>query len=515
MKVIPQPAKFELADGRFCLNADTRILVASGTTKGRRIASQLTEIIQPATGFDLQIQTADSRRQADNSILLTTDKAPARLGKEGYQLVVKADSILIRACKPAGLFYGVQTLRQLLPEKIECNEQAGGTWNVPCCSIEDVPRFGWRGMHFDVCRHFFGIEHVKKYIDFLAMHKMNVLHWHLTEDQGWRIEIKKYPKLNDISAWRQGTDMHYWQRKGDRKKHGGIFTHEDVREVVAYAAERFITVVPEIEMPGHAQAAVAAYPELSCTGGPHKVWTGWGVSKNVFCAGNEKVFRFLCDVIDEVVELFPGKYIHIGGDECPKDRWKECPKCQKRIADEGLADEHELQSYFISRMAEYIASHNRKVIGWDEILEGGLAKGAAVMSWRGTAGGIKAAKMKHDVVMTPNPITYFDMKPEPFEDPGDLPGREGFTSLKTVYDLELTTGVPREFRKYVMGGQGCLWTEYVNNQAEVEYMLLPRLSALSEVVWSPQRKRDWKDFQKRLRSFKKRLDVMGVNYCKK
>ncbi|GAB3821660.1 family 20 glycosylhydrolase [Pontibacter rugosus] len=387
---------------------------------------------------------------------------------------------------------------------------------LPAVSITDKPRYEWRGMHLDVVRHFFPVEFVKQYIDYLAMHKLNTFHWHLTDDQGWRIEIKKYPKLTEVGAWRDSTLIgHYWDlpQTYDNTRHGGFYTQEQIKEVVKYAQERYITVVPEIEMPGHAVAALAAYPELSCSGGPFKVEGKWGIFKDVFCAGNEQTFAFLEDVLTEVIALFPSKYIHVGGDESPKDRWKACAKCQQRMAQEGLKNEHELQSYFVQRMEKFVNSKGRQIIGWDEILEGGLAPNAAVMSWRGTKGGIAAAKQKHYVVMTPGTHLYFDHYQGDRElEPTAI---HGYSPLSKVYAFEPTPAeLSKEEQQYVLGAQANLWTEYIPTEEHVEYMVMPRMAALSEVLWTQENQKNWDDFKQRMQRQYQRYDALGVKYAR-
>jgi hexosaminidase len=512
--IIPRPRRYERQDGGFVLDPDTKIFIVKGTAKGNTVGGYAVELVVRATGIKPTVSFIDDDRPRHNAILLTTRNAPRRLGAEGYRLEVKPRSILICAVKPVGLFYGLQSLRQLLPAEIERRPKQSRAWKVPCGLIEDSPRFSWRGMHLDVCRHFFGPESVKKYLDLLALHKMNVFHWHLTEDQGWRIEIRKYSKLTRVGAWRDGTCRHYPRGGKDTRRHGGYFTQDQVREIVAYAAERFITVVPEIEMPGHCRAAIAAYPELGCTERPCRVYTGLAGSIEAFCAGKDRVFDFLQDVLAEVMDLFPGRYLHIGGDEVNKKRWRACPKCQRRMRDEGLADEDALQSYFIARIAKYVHSQGRRIIGWGEILDGGLPPQAAVMTWQGVAAGIEAARMGHPVVIAPWPTLYFDTRPVRIPDYSG-PGLSWTTNLKTVYDFDPTDGFRPAEQRNILGAQGCLWTEFVNNQEELEYMLLPRLAAVAEMTWSPREARDWDDFSRRLRTYKKRLRTMGHNYCVK
>jgi hexosaminidase len=488
--VIPRPAEMKVTAGNFRLKDTTRILYEKGSVELARIANYLAERLRPATGIAMVVlEAAESAPQAD-TILLTTKGTDQGLGDEGYELTVSADSVILRAAQPAGVFYGTQTIRQLLPAEIESGKKVLTVeWTIPCVQIKDKPRFAWRGSLLDCCRHFMSKDFLKRYIDLLAYHKMNRFHWHLTEDQGWRIEIKKYPRLTEVAAWR-GED-----------KYGGYYTQQDVRDIVEYAASRYVMVVPEIEMPGHSQAALAAYPELSCTGGPFEVATNWGVIKDVYCAGNDRVFEFLQDVLSEVIELFPAPYVHIGGDECPKDRWQKCPRCQARIKAKGLKDEHELQSYFVKRIEKFLLSKNRRLIGWDEILEGGLAPAATVQSWRGISGGIAAATSGHDVIMSPTSHCYLDYS-------------HGRISIEKIYSFE---PVPQELTAeqavHILGGEGNMWTEHAPQEL-VDYRVYPRLTALAEVLWSPKEQRSWQDFSQRLDSHYRRLDVLGVDYFK-
>ncbi|MGL5619936.1 MAG: family 20 glycosylhydrolase, partial [Tannerellaceae bacterium] len=429
-----------------------------------------------------------------------------------------------------GLFYGMQTLLQLLPAEIESATAVKGiAWSLPAVTIKDEPRFEWRGIMLDPCRHFIPVENIKKQLDVLAMFKINTFHWHLTEDQGWRIEIKKYPELTQKGAFRT---------EGEGYQYGDFYTQEQIKEVVAYASARFITVVPEIEMPGHGLAALFAYPELSCTGGPFNVRNIWGVEEDVYCAGNDSVFAFLEDIIDEVVPLFPGEYFHIGGDECPKDRWKKCPKCQKRMRENNLKDEHELQSYFVQRMERYISSKGKKMIGWDEILEGGLAPGAGVMSWRGEEGGIEAANMGHEVVMTPGNWLYLDhYQGDPKVEPVAIGGH---TTVEETYSYEpIPAAIAEDKKHFIKGAQANVWSEYMytinenttldenynvtgnyldsskkrqyNNEL-MEYRIYPRIIALAELTWTPKDKKDYKDFERRLPNQLVRLDMHDINY---
>ncbi len=506
--IIPEPLYAETSNGAFTVNDSTSVIVKTKERSARETAEYFAEKFFRASGIKLRF--VDSAK--DNFIVFADSSDEKFNDKESYALNVNEKGIFIYG-KPNGLFYGVQTLLQLLPPQIYSDTlRRSVAWEVPYVKIYDKPRFKWRGMHLDVGRHFFPTNFVKKYIDYLALHKINVFHWHLTEDQGWRIEIKKYPRLTETGAWRKGTQIGK-TREIDGVRYGGYYTQDEIREVVRYAAKRFVTVVPEIEMPGHSLAALASYPELSCTGGPFEVGTHWGVYPDIYCAGNDSVFAFLENVLTEVTEMFPSEYIHIGGDEAPKARWEKCGKCQRRIKEENLKDEHELQSYFIERIEKFLNARGRRIIGWDEILEGGLAPNAAVMSWRGTSGGIAAAKQKHYVVMSPTSYCYFDYyqgdkNSEPLAIGGYLP-------LEKVYSYE---PVPKELteeeKEYILGVQANLWTEYINTPDYAEYMLLPRLCALAEVAWSSPEKKNYVSFAARLKKHYKRLDEIGANYRK-
>ena len=509
--VIPQPAKLVSSPGRFKLEPDTRIK-ASGDLMG--IAKYLGELLRPATGYSLTSEEISSNDPKPNEIVLTTDGNSGITDDEGYRLQVTPEGIVINALKPAGVFYGVQTLRQLFPARIESARKVEGyEWNVPGVEIQDEPRFKWRGMMLDTARHMFPVEFIKRYIDLMAMHKLNVFHWHITEDQGWRLEIKKYPKLTQIGSQREASPIPAEPDKLDGKPYGGFYSQEEVKEIVSYAADRFVTVVPEIDMPGHSTAALAGYPELGCEGGPYKVSTSWGVKKDVYCAGNQKVYSFLEDVLTEVLELFPSKIIHIGGDEVPKDRWKGCSKCQATIKKEGLKDEDELQSYFVKRIGKFLSSKGRHLIGWDEIIEGGLPPNAMVMSWRGIKGGVEAVNAGHDVVMSPVGHCYFDYRQS--QNKEDEPPAIGdrVLLLEDVYAFDpIPEGLGPEASGHVLGGQGNLWTEYIPTSEHVEYMAYPRGTALAEVVWSPSDSLDFPNFMHRLDSLLERLKELGVNY---
>ncbi len=434
---------------------------------------------------------------------------------EGYTLSVTEKNIEIGCSTPAGFFYALATLRQMLPVAVYGGYMDGAQWRVACVKIEDSPRFAYRGSHLDCCRHFMPIEFVYKHIDLMSQYKLNRFHWHLTDDQGWRIEIKKYPKLTEVGAWRDSTVIgHYKSRPVvyDHVKVGGFYTQEQVREVVAYAAARNITVIPEIELPGHALAAITAYPWLSCGLKEQYAVAGtWGVFEDVFCP-REETMKFFEDVLTEVIELFPGQYIHIGGDECPKTAWKRCPHCQALIKKEGLKDEHQLQSWVTHRMDAFVASKGRTIIGWDEILEGGVSPNAVVHSWRGYQGGIEAAGQKHMVVMSPHKKCYLDYYQEPAENAPLAIG--GFIPLDSVYLFEpVPPQLSRDEQEYIWGPQANCWTEYMKTPAHVEYMLYPRLVALAEVGWTPAGRKDLDSFHGRIQTEFDRFDRMGVNAC--
>ncbi len=502
-QIIPQPKHMQKSKGSFCLEPTTTIIVSQGAEK---IGNYLRDLVQPATGYTLQVNPATTG-QADSTIVLELTAENEELGDEGYVLTVQTDSVIIRAPQLAGLFYGIQTLRQLLPPELENNHKADVAWHIPSVIIEDTPRFTWRGMHLDVGRHMFPVAFIKRFLDLMALHKLNVFHWHLTEDQGWRIEIMKYPQLTEVGANRAATPILSDRHTLDGIPYGGYFTQAQVKEIVDYAAQRFITVVPEIELPGHSVAALASYPELGCTGGPYEVRANWGIAKDVYCAGNDRVFSFLEDVLSEVITLFPSPIIHIGGDECPKDRWAACPKCQARIKALGLASEHELQSYFVRRIEAFLNAHGRQIIGWDEILEGGLAPNAKVMSWRGIEGGIQACQQGHDVVMAPTSHCYFDYyQSENREE--EPPAIGGYLPLERVYAFEpIPDGLSSKEAQHILGAEGTLWTEYIATPEQLEYMAFPRVSALAEVVWSPPASRDYNNFLERLNGLEQRLKL--------
>lgn len=500
VQILPMPVHIESQPGTFTLNNTTGLAFDDNFKVS---AAFLKEYIEQGSPIQLQ-QNDDIVFVKDNNI--NSD--------EGYQLTISPKQIEIKAKTDRGAFYAVQTLRQLLPVSFENNTFQENSVAISSVVIKDAPQFQHRGMHLDVGRHFFSVDFIKSYIDAIAMLKMNTFHWHLTEDQGWRIEIKKYPKLQEIAAFRNQTLIGKYtddDQQFDGKRYGGYYTQEQIKEVVAYAQSRQVTIIPEIEMPGHAQAAISAYPHLGCTGKQIDVAETWGVFDDIFCSKDD-TFKFLEDVLDEVLELFPSEYIHIGGDEAPKTRWKQCPNCQKRIKEEGLNDEHELQNYFITRIEKYLNSKGRQIIGWDEILEGGLAPNATVMSWRGFEGAIEAAKQHHNVILTPTSHCYFDYyQSENLDEPLAF---SGYLPLEKVYSLNpIPEELTEEEAQYVLGAQGNLWTEYIPNEKQAEYMVFPRMIAMSEVVWSPTENKNYANFVRRLENFHKRLDALDINYA--
>ena len=511
ISIIPQPASVQAAEGVFKLDRKTTIYVESGDSSLVRTFAFLNERLLKAAGFSLPIIVGDPLQYGGEKGIFVLN---AGLKQEAYHLRISPDRVVVDYGDGAGAFYAVQTILQLLPVNIFASErQRGVKWDIPCCDIEDAPRFPYRGMHLDCCLHFFSMDFLKKYIDVMALHKVNRFHWHLTEDQGWRLEIKKYPLLTEKGQWRKETVIgSLYSGFYDGTPYGGYYTQDEVRELVKYAAERYVTIIPEIELPGHALAAIACYPELSCGLEDHyETATKWGIFKQVYCP-KEETFKFLENVFDEVFELFPSELIHIGGDECPKASWKQCPHCQALIKKLGLKDEYELQSWFIQRMEKYINSKGRQIIGWDEILQGGLAPNAKVMSWLGEEGGIKSAQQHHEVVMAPYPKYYLDYwQADPDSEPLAMGGP---TLLKTMYDYNPVPDVlSQEERKYIIGVEGCVWTEYMPTPARVEYMAWPRMCAIAEAGWTTQGK-DWDGFTRRLETHLGRLDRLDVGYCK-
>ena len=506
-QIIPLPQEIVTTQvNPFILKSGVKILYPEGNEKMQRNAKFLAEYLKTATGRDFSIEAGT---EGKNAIVLALGSEVEN--PEAYQLKVTDQGVTITAPTEAGVFYGIQTLRKSLPIA------QGADVALPAVEIKDAPRFGYRGAHFDVSRHFFTIDEVKTYIDMLTLHNMNRLHWHITDDQGWRLEIKKYPKLTEIGANRTETVIGRNSGEYDNTPYGGFYTQEQAKEIVDYAAERYITVIPEIDLPGHMLAALTAYPELGCTGGPYEVWRQWGVADDVLCAGNDQVLKFIEDVYTELIDIFPSEYIHVGGDECPKVRWEKCPKCQARIkalglkSDKNHSKEERLQSFVINHIEKFLNDHGRQIIGWDEILEGDVAPNATVMSWRGSAGGIKAAQLGHDVIMTPNDYCYFDYyqsedtRHEPF-------AIGGFVPLEKVYSLNPTASLTEEQAKHILGTQANLWTEYIPTSEQVEYMVLPRMAALAEVQWTQLEKKDYTNFTTRLAGLIGLYRRDGLNY---
>lgn len=493
---LPQTISFNDKANPFLLGAETKIVYhQSDGEEMRRNASFLSEYIQKNTGLKLRVVTEAGKKEKNINLILNNKLTEP----EGYRMTISDKGIHIEAATPNGVFYGIQTLRKSLPVGVESQVE------LPAAQISDAPRFGYRGMHLDCSRHFFPVEFVKQYIDMLALHNMNKFHWHLTDDQGWRIEIKRYPELAKIGSVRKTTTVGHNTHVFDGVPHTGYYTVEDAKEIVAYAKERYITVIPEIDMPGHMLGALKVFPELGCTGGPYEVSPLWGVFTDVLCIGNEKTFDFVEGVLDEIMEIFPSKYIHIGGDEAPRASWKECPKCQQRIKDQHIVadDKHtaedKLQSYFMSRVEKYLNSKGHQIIGWDEILDGEVAPNATVMSWRGTKGGIAAAKMGHDVIMTPTTYLYFDyyQSPKTVNEP-IAASYAGALTIDKTYSFEPLEGLNADEAKHILGVQANLWTEYIPYPNQAEYMVLPRMGALCEIQWMQPEKKNYDDFLKRV-----------------
>lgn len=508
--IVPLPQKIVLTEGlSFVPDRHTVIVYDTGNETQKRTAGFLVGFLKEHAGLDLP--TA-SKAPSDNFIRLThirKQDAP-----ESYTLTVTAKNITIEGADEAGIFYGIGTLCKSVPSHV-----TNGKISFPQVKITDAPRFHYRGMMLDVCRHFYSIDFVKKYIDLLALHNINYFHWHLTDDQGWRIEIKKYPALTETGSHRRETIEGMSDSRFDGVSHGGYYTQDEIREVVRYAQERFITVIPEIDIPGHTLSALASYPQLGCTGGPYEVCTRWGVFEDVLCAGNEEVYTFLQNVLDEVVELFPSEYIHLGGDECPKTRWKSCPKCQKRIASLGLkpdacsSAEDKLQGYLMNRIEKYLAGKGKRIIGWDEVLQSGISNTATVMSWQGMKGGIRAAQQHHEVIMTPNTHLYFDYFQTTETD--SLPyAYPGYNPIERVYHFEpVPAELKAEERKYIKGVQANLWTEFIADSCQVEKMVLPRMAALAEIQWTSGSDKDYSGFLKRLYRFSRWYEKLSYQYA--
>ena len=513
--VIPHPQTVLRTEGAAFDLKGAPIVLLTDDENTENAVLELAEALRTATGAENPFE-----KKASPAIVFAPDR---KLAEEAYTLTVDKKGLRIEASGFPGFFYGIQTLKQLLPVELLSGEPAGEDvcWALDPIRIEDQPRFPYRGMHLDCARHFFSLDEVKRYIDVIALYKMNRFHWHLTEDQGWRIEIKKYPRLTEVGAWRDGTCIGKDFDSSDGIRYGGYYTQDEMKEIVAYAATRNIVVIPELDLPGHMLAALASYPELGCTGGPYKVWQRWGITNDILCAGNEAVYEFLEGVLDEICDIFPSEYIHIGGDECflsdTDDPWDKCPKCIAKMEELGIErgpqEKHYLQNYVTARIQTYLQGKGRKIIGWDEILEGDLAEGATVMSWRGTEGGIKAAEKGFDAIMTPYTYVYFDYyqsrerDKEPLCIGGHLP-------LQDVYAYEPLDGITPEAQPHILGVQANLWTEYITTPEHLEYMLLPRLCALSEIQWCAPELKDWDRFNTALDHTFAILDAMGYTSCR-
>ena len=513
ISIVPYPNHLEPGHGTFAVKGEGVVCDSRADERTQRAVAEFAAQLAKTSGGENPVTVADELPAS--GIRFVLDQT---LPEEGYRLDVTPKGVEVRASRFPGFFYAVQSLRQMLPAAVYGTEPAPGKeWVLPCVSIEDAPRFAYRGMHLDVARHFFSVEEVKRYLDVMAIHKLNRFHWHLTDDQGWRIEIKKYPELTTVGSIRKKTMIRKEWDNYDNTPYGGYYTQDEIRDIVAYAADRAITVIPEIDLPGHMLSALTAYPELGCTGGPYEVWGRWGVADDVLCPGQEKTFEFLEDVLDEVVGLFPSELIHIGGDECPKVRWEKCPRCQARIRQLGLRDkdgytaEHYLQGYVTDRIGKYLAERGRRIIGWDEILEGQAPSDAIVMSWRGSAGGIKAAKLGHDVIMTPNSHFYFDYYQSPDADAEPF-GIGGCVTIDKVYSFDPMAGLTPEQQAHILGVQANLWTEYIADIRHAQHMVLPRMAALAETGWANDRK-DYNDFVRRIPALVAVYKAEGYNYA--
>ena len=518
--IIPQPKVVQLEEGKpFILEPKTPIYYVEGL---QREAQFLSEYINDIMGYALNVQ--EYQGQSDGIVLKLV---PEDFDKsEAYEIDIKPKQVIVKGADASGVFYGVQTLRKSLPvSPIDSIQPTGQRRNdmgvaLPCGTIGDWPNFGYRGMHLDPCRHFMDLDSVKIYLDMLALHNMNQFHFHLSEDQGWRIEIKKYPELTEIGAYRNGTVIGHNGYLYDTIRHGGFYTQDELHDLIQYAAERHINIIPEIDLPGHMLAALACYPQLGCTGGPYEVWRRWGISDDVLCAGNEEAMQFVEDVLNEVMDLFPSPYIHIGGDECPKVRWEKCPKCQAKIKELGIkkddkfSAEDYLQSYVMNRMAKVVEARGRRVIGWDEILEGNVSETAIIMSWRGTQGGIEAARKGHDVIMAPSSHLYFDYyQSEDIASEPECIG--GYLPVERVYEFQpLPEELTSEQQKHIIGVQANIWTEYIASFRHVQYMAMPRMDALTELQWNNLKARDFDAFVERCRKMSQLYDLYHYNYAK-
>lgn len=496
-RVVPLPDRIDgIKDKDFLLKSTCLIDYPAGNRDMERVAVMLSGYIEDLTSMHLSTRPVKSSTNNSGCISLSLD--PKMINDEGYRITVTSKNIEIAGKTPAGVFHGIQSLRKSLP--------VGQTTTVimPAAQIVSNPRFGYRGMHLDCVRHFFDAETVKRYLDIMALHGMNRLHWHLTDDQGWRIEIKKYPRLTEVGGWRKGTVLGHNSPVNDGIRYGGYYTQDEIRDIVQYATDRFITIIPEVDMPGHMLGALAAYPELGCTGGPYEVWCQWGVADDILCVGQDKTLQFVKDVLDEVMQLFPGEYIHIGGDESPRVRWQQCPRCQQRIKDLGLTAhgkqsvEALLQGWFTTQMQQYLAAHGRHIIGWDELLGCDVDTTATIMSWRGAEPGAEGAKLGHDVIMTPVGPLYFDyyQTKDTWNEPTAF---GGCNTLKKVYDFDpVAADLPAGMRHHILGAQANVWTEYITCEPQIQYQILPRMAALAEVQWMEPAAKDYQDFKARL-----------------
>lgn len=504
LNVIPQPQEIVLARDTtpFIIDRSTTIVYPATNEKMHRTADFLATFIKEMTGTEVRVS---DKEKSSNAIILAVDSTMGH--PEGYKLQITPEKVLLTGGSEAGVFYGIQTIHKALPILKDGKVAAA----LPAGTVTDFPRFRYRGFMIDVGRHFFPVSYLKQMIDLMALHNINYFHWHLTEDQGWRIEIKKYPKLTEIGSKRDSTIIDWETKKFDGKPHSGFYTQDEAREIVRYAADRFITVVPEIDLPGHTTAALASYPELGCTGGPYKVLCSFGVFPDVLCAGNDQTLQFTKDVLYEIMDIFPSEYIHIGGDECPKSRWEKCPKCQAKIKELGIkalpkhSKENQLQTYFMSELEKEINAHGRRMLGWDEVLEGGLTPNSTIMSWRGIQGGIEAARQHHDVIMTPIQRLYFS-NPR-------INKMTGFEWMNRVYNFE---PVPAELtdaeKKFVIGTQGCIWTEWTADSTKMEWQILPRMAALSEIQWTLPEHKNFERFMERLPEMLKIYSSLDYGY---
>ena len=518
ISVVPYPNKVELSDGSFKAAGAGFSIDEGIDAASRNVIMGFAERLSTATGKESHISDCES----ENGFIFNID---SQMPAEAYTISIDRNAVNVTASGLNGFNYAIQTLKQMLPAEIYGSGSAPrADWSLLCCAIEDAPRFGYRGMHMDVSRHFFNVDEVKRYLDVMEIHKLNTLHWHLTDDQGWRVEIKKYPKLTEVGSIRNKTIIGHISTSKDYDTtpygEGCWYSQDQIKDVIAYAAAKGITVIPEIDLPGHMLAALAAYPEYGCTGGPYEVWGDWGISDDVLCAGNEKTMLFLEDVLAEICELFPSEYVHIGGDECPKVRWETCPRCQAKIRQLGLKDdrkhkaEHYLQSYVMARMEKFLNSKGKRIIGWDEILEGEVAPNATIMSWRGVAGGLEAVRLGHDAIMTPNTFFYLDYYQSDAKDQEPL-GIGGYLPVEKCYSYEpFTSDMTDEEKSRIKGVQANLWTEYIADEAHLQYMLLPRMAALSEVQWCQPENKDWERFYDSADDFCAIYDMVGYNYAR-